>query len=121
MKHIIRVAPFYGSHIVGYLTFTPNNNDDDTAHLSDSQFLLSKQEEAYENHCYIWGVIIFFFLPCLRSSFYSVTNYFVNMFSRDSYCCVVVARKHQNESSRSNILTVCGKWHQMNVCISSCK
>ena len=59
-KDIIHVAPFYGSHIEGYLTFTPNNNDDDTAHLSDSQFLLSKQEEAYENHCYIWGVIIFF-------------------------------------------------------------
>ena len=47
----VYVAPFYGFYIEGYLTFTPHNDDDDTAHLSDSQFLLSKQEETYENHC----------------------------------------------------------------------
>ena len=97
-KDIIHVAPFYGSHIEGYLTFTPNNNDDDTAHLSDSQFfLLSKQEEAYENHCYIWGVIIFFFPSSLFTLLilYSVTNYSVNMFSRFVLLCT-----HCQEASK---------------------
>ena len=37
-KITIDVVTFYGFHIEGYLTFTPHNDDDDTAHLSDSQF-----------------------------------------------------------------------------------